>query len=74
MTTNKQRAGRYIGNFGIGFFGPLTSGNIANQIFDIGLEFHITLIIAAIASMFQVGFLASTDIKRWSESNGKKKM
>ena len=40
-----------IGNWGLSFFGPLASGNVAETYYDIGITFEQTLVIATICSI-----------------------
>ena len=60
---------RVLGNLGVSFFGPLVSGNIAETVYDIGLQFHEILIIAAIAAFFQTGYTISLEVR----ANGERK-
>ena len=48
--TAKRIVARIAGNFGISFFSPLISGNLAEQIFEIGINFQDTLLIAGFSS------------------------
>jgi hypothetical protein len=59
----KRAFQRILGNFGVSFFGPLVSGNVAETLFHLGLEFHETLIIASVAALFQTGYTASLEVK-----------
>jgi len=65
--TNKKRIYRYFGNFGTSFFGPLTSGNIASQLFNFDVTFIETIVISAISSAFTLGLLASQELKSKGE-------
>ncbi len=56
---------RVIGNWGVSFFGPLVSGNVANTLFDIGLSFENTLVIAGISSIFVTGLVLSREAERY---------
>jgi len=57
---------KLIGNWGTAFFGPLVSTNVAETIYDIGLTFEQTLIIAGISSVFVTGLVLSREIERMS--------
>ena len=61
---------RVFGNFGVSFFGPLVSGNVAETLFHVGLEFIEIIIIAAIAAMFQTGYTISLEVKANGERKG----
>ena len=39
---------RVTGNFGVSFFSPLVGGNVAESIYDVGLSFEMSLLIAFI--------------------------
>ena len=56
---------RVIGNFGISFFSPLISGNLAEQIFEMGISFEDTLIIAGLSSIFVTGYTMSKELRDW---------
>ena len=43
---------RLLGNWGVSFFGPLVSTNIAETIYNIGLTFEQTIVIAGVSSIF----------------------
>jgi len=62
----KKRIARIIGNWGMSFFGPLVSGNVAETIFNInGLTFEITIFIALLGSLFQTGFAISQEVQAY---------
>ena len=48
---------RLIGNWGASFFGPLASSSVANSIYDLGLTFDNTLVIAGVSSIFVTGLV-----------------
>jgi len=56
---------RVIGNWGVSFFGPLVSGNVAETIYDIGLTFENTLVIAGISSVFVTGLVLSREAEKY---------
>ena len=66
---NKRLLGRILGNLGVSFFTPLVSGNIAESIFDIGLSFQDTIVVAFIAALFTVGLMLSTEVKKFGEKS-----
>ena len=69
MVFNKTRAvARILGNFGVGFFGPLLASNVAISVFHSGLHFNETLIVAALASSFQTGLALSKEIQSYGET------
>ena len=63
----KKSSARILGNFGVSFFGPLVAGNVANSLFDSGLTFDQTVIIAALASLFQTGLAISKEAQAYGE-------
>ncbi len=64
----KKIASRIFGNFGVSFFSPLVSGNIAETVFEIGLTFEQTLIIALISSVFVTGLTISRELEKYGKS------
>lgn len=69
MVSGKRVIARLVGNFGISFFSPLVSGNIAVAMFDIGISFQETLIIAGLSSIFVTGLTMSKELRDWGRSN-----
>ena len=63
---------RISGNFGISFFSPLVGGNVAESIYDIGLTFEMSIVIAFISALFVTGLSISKEASEWGK-NGKKK-
>jgi hypothetical protein len=61
----KKSAARILGNFGVSFFGPLVGGGVAESIFDVGLTFEQTLVIALVASTFQTGLTISKEAQHY---------
>ena len=59
----KKRIARITGTWGISFFSPLVSANTAETIFHIGLTFEMTIVIALVASIFQLGLGLSQELK-----------
>lgn len=70
MVSKKVRkaSARIFGNFGVSFFSPLVSGNIAETIFDIGLTLEQTIIIALISSVFVTGLTLSREMEKYGKS------
>jgi hypothetical protein len=64
----KKVAARILGNFGVSFFSPLVSGNIAETVFNMGLTFEQTLIIALISSVFVTGLTVSRELEKFGKS------
>jgi len=64
----KKIAARIFGNFGVSFFSPLVSGNIAETVFDMGLTFEQTLIISLISSVFVTGLTISRELEKYGKS------
>jgi hypothetical protein len=64
----KKIAARIFGNFGVSFFSPLVSGNIAETVFDMGLTFEQTLVIALISSVFVTGLTISRELEKYGKS------
>jgi len=71
MTMLKPTA-RIGGNFGISFFSPLVGGNVAESIYDIGLTFDMSIVIAFISAIFVTGLSISKEVSEWGK-NGKSK-
>jgi len=63
----KKQIYRYVGNFGVSFFAPLTSTNVANSLLEYSLTLYDTVIISAISSCFTIGMLISRDFKEKGE-------
>lgn len=63
-----KRVARVLGNFGVSFFGPLVSGNVAESIYDVGLNFEQTFIIALLSATFQTGFVIMQEVKEFGYS------
>ncbi len=59
---------RLIGNWGASFFGPLVSSSVANSIYDMGLTFENTLVIAGVSSIFVTGLVLSREAERYGRS------
>jgi|TARA_R110002020_G_scaffold475550_1_gene710867 apolipoprotein N-acyltransferase len=73
MVDDIQRGiARIVGNFGVSFFSPLVGGNVAESIYDVGMTFDMTLMIAAISALFVTGLSISKEASEWGK-NGKKK-
>jgi len=66
--TAKRIVARIAGNFGISFFSPLISGNLAEQIFEIGINFQDTLLIAGFSSLIVTGLAMSKELRDWGRS------
>ena len=47
--TIKKGIAKVTGNFGVSFFSPLVGGNVAESIYDVGLTFEMSIMIAAIS-------------------------
>ena len=65
MIRPRRVLARVAGNFGISFFSPLISGNLAEQIFEMGISFEDTLIIAGLSSIFVTGYTMSKELRDW---------
>ncbi len=63
-----KRIARVFGNFGVSFFSPLVSGNVAESIYDVGLTFEQTLIIAILAATFNTGLVIFQEVKEFGYS------
>lgn len=61
----KKSAARVLGNFGVSFFGPLVGGGVAESIYDVGLSFEQTIIIALVASVFTTSLAISKEIQHY---------
>jgi hypothetical protein len=64
----KKVVARILGTFGVSFFSPLVSGNIAETVFNMGLTFEQTLIIALISSVFVTGLTVSRELEKFGKS------
>lgn len=64
----KKRILRIIGTWGVSFFGPLVSGNVAETIYNIGLTFEMILVIALTASLFQLGLGLSQEARDFGKN------
>jgi hypothetical protein len=62
---------RLLGNWGVSFFGPLVSGNVAETIYDIGLSFQETVIIALVSSFFVTGLVFFREVERIGQEKSK---
>ncbi len=58
---------RMLGNWGVSFFGPLGSTNIAETYYHIGLTFEQTVFIAFLASIIQTGYVISVEVRNFGE-------
>ncbi len=58
---------RLLGNWGVSFFGPLVSTNISETIYNIGLTFEQTLVIAGVSSIFVTGLVLSREAERYGK-------
>ena len=58
---------RLLGNWGVSFFGPLVSTNIAETIYNIGLTFEQTIVIAGVSSIFVTGLVLSREAERYGK-------
>ena len=58
---------RVLGNLGVSFFTPLVGVNVAESIYDIGIEFEQALVIAAIAALFNTGLILAREAKYYGE-------
>ena len=58
---------RIFGNFGVSFFSPLVSGNVASTMFDIPITFEQTLVIALFSSLFVTGLTFSRELERYGK-------
>ena len=65
---HKRLIVRLIGNWGVSFFGPLVSSSVANSIYDMGLTFENTLVIAGVSSIFVTGLVLSREAERYGRS------
>lgn len=68
MVSGKRVIARIVGNFGISFFSPLISGNLAEQVFEIGIDFQATLLIAGLSSFIVTGLALSKELRDWGRS------
>lgn len=63
---------RILGNFGVLFFSPLVSGNVAESMFDLGITFEQSIVIAFFTALFGIGLIISTEVKKFGESQNEK--
>jgi hypothetical protein len=61
--TWKKPVARVVGNFGISFFTPLASINIAKALFEVsdGLDFYQTVIASLLAAIITAGLSISRE-------------
>ena len=64
---------RITGNFGVSFFSPLVGGNVAESIYDVGVSFEMSIVIALISAAFVTGLSISKEASEWGKQNGKKR-
>lgn len=62
-----RTSARILGNLGVSFFSPLVSGNVADTVFDIGLTFEQTIIIAFLSSIFVTGLTISRELEKYGK-------
>lgn len=61
-------AARIFGNFGVSFFSPLISTNIADTLYDIGFTFDQMLFISFISSVFVTGLAVSRELEKYGKN------
>jgi len=71
--TIKKGIAKVTGNFGVSFFSPLVGGNVAESIYNVGLTFEMSILIAAISACFVTGLSISKEAAEWGKQNGKSK-
>lgn len=69
QTRRKRILARIFGNFGVSFFTPLVSANVAESIFDVGLNFQESILVAFISAVFTVGLMLSREVKEFGEKS-----
>lgn len=57
-----------LGNFGVSFFSPLVAGNIADSLFDLGVELDKILVISAVSALFITMLSVSKEASEWKKS------
>lgn len=62
--TTKKFLARFGGNWGVAFFGPLVGGNAAETLYDVGLNFEQTLVIAFLSSLLVTGLFISRELEK----------
>jgi len=68
-----RSAARISGNFGVSFFSPLVGGNVAESIYDVGVSFEMSIVIALISAAFVTGLAISKEAAEWGKQDGKKR-
>tara|TARA_B100000029_G_scaffold269132_2_gene264488 strand:+ start:5411 stop:5632 length:222 start_codon:yes stop_codon:yes gene_type:complete len=68
-----RSAARISGNFGVSFFSPLVGGNVAESIYDVGVSFEMSIVIALISAAFVTGLAISKEASEWGKQNDKKR-
>jgi hypothetical protein len=64
FSLNKSIA-RIFGNFGVSFFGPLVGTGVAETIYNTGLSFEQSIVIAVISSLFATGLSISKEVQHY---------
>lgn len=59
---------RVLGNWGMSFFSPLVSINLAQSFFNVPLEFKQTIIISLLSSLFVTGLAISRELEKYGSS------
>lgn len=66
--TFERGVARVVGNFGVSFFSPLISINIADNVYNVGLTLEQTLVISLISSMFVTGLTLSRELEKYGKT------
>ena len=59
---------RIMGNWGISFFSPLVSLNVAQSYFSIPISFEQTIIISFLSSLFVTGLSVSRELEKYGRA------
>lgn len=64
---NKRFLAKFVGNWGVAFFGPLVGGNAAETLYDVGLSFEQTIVIALLSSLLVTGLFISRELEKYAK-------
>lgn len=59
---------RITGNWGMSFFSPLVSQNVAQSYFSIPISFEQTIVISLLSSLFVTGLSVSRELEKYGRT------
>lgn len=63
----KKAVARVLGNFGVSFFSPLISINIADNLYNIGFTLEQMIVISLISAAFVTGLTMSRELEKYGK-------